>query len=247
MNELDIDKNRLIAIVEDDDLVAGTLIQILREFGYHIERCRTAADLGRLLKVRTPDLCIIDLGLPDADGVDLVRKLKETEDFGILIVTGRGAVTDRVLGLEVGADDYMVKPFEPRELIARVRSVLRRHGTARPSSSNVSVGRHATFGSWHFLPATLTLEGKDGTLQKLSTAEGRLLNYLLDNPNRILTREQLAGNRGIPAFDRSIDVSISRLRKRLRDDPNQPTMIKTVYGGGYLLAGNVEWHDSTGK
>ena len=162
-------------------LVAGTLIQILRAFGYHTEWCRTAAHLGRLLKIRAPDLCIIDLGLPDADGVDLVRSLKGTEDFGILIVTGRGAVTDRVSGLEVGADDYMVKPFEPRELIARVRSVLRRHGAARPSSSDNSVGRQATFGSWHFLPATLTLEGSDGTHQKLSAAEGRLLNYLLDN------------------------------------------------------------------
>jgi DNA-binding response OmpR family regulator len=247
MKEPDTDKDRLIAIVEDDELVAGTLMQILRAFGYQTEWCRTAADLGRLLKARAPDLCIIDLGLPDADGVDLVRKLKETEDFGILIVTGRGDVTDRVLGLEVGADDYMVKPFEPRELIARVRSVLRRHGAASPASSDDSVGRHATFGGWRYLPATLTIEAADGTQQKLSTAEGRLLNYLLDNPNRILTREQLAGNRDISAFDRSIDVSISRLRKRLRDDPNQPEMIKTVYGAGYLFAVKVQWHDSTGK
>jgi DNA-binding response OmpR family regulator len=240
-------KGRLIAIVEDDHLVAGTLVQILRAFGFQTEWCRTAGDLSRLLKVRAPDLCIIDLGLPDVDGVDLVRKLKEAENFGILIVTGRGSLTDRVLGLEVGADDYMVKPFEPRELIARVRSILRRHGPSHPPSANGSPGRHAIFGDWHFMPEILTIKGADGSLQKLSAAEGRLLTCLLENPNRILTREQLAGNRDISAFDRSIDVSISRLRKRLHDDPNQPAMIKTVYGAGYLLAVKVQWHDDITK
>lgn len=237
----DTDKGRLIAIVEDDHLVAGTLMQVLHAFGFQTEWCRNAADLARFLKIRPPDLCIIDLGLPDADGLDLVRSLQEAENFGILIVSGRTSLTDRVLGLEMGADDYMVKPFEPRELIARVRSILRRHG--KSVAIDAGSRRIALFGDWHFFPATLTIEGVDGSHEELSAAEGRLLSYLLEHPNRILTREQLAGNRQIAAFDRSIDVRISRLRKRLRDDPNQPEIIKTVYGAGYLFAVNVQWQD----
>lgn len=236
------DSRSLIAVVEDDHLVAGTMLQALGDFGFRTEWCRTAGDLNRLMKTRPPDLCIIDLGLPDADGLDLVRHLQEAGNFAILVVTGRSLLTDRVLGLEMGADDYMAKPFEPRELIARVRSILRRYG--KSTIGGGACKRVAAFGNWCFEPATLTIENSDGSREELSAAEGRLLTYLLENPHRILTREQIAGSRDISAFDRSIDVRISRLRKRLLDDPSQPSIIKTVYGAGYLFAIDVRWKET---
>jgi DNA-binding response OmpR family regulator len=240
MNAMPNDTGQVIAVVEDDHLVAGTLLQILQEFGFKAVWCRTAAELGRLIRSRRPDLCIVDLGLPDSDGLDLVRQLQTDQRCGILILTGRGVVTDRVIGLELGADDYMVKPFEPRELIARVRSILRRSGrTANEAPSS----RIACFAEWRFEPANLTLTDGKGHCEELSAAEGRVLTCFLECPNRILTREQLAGSRDLSAFDRSIDVRISRLRKRLRDDPNQPVLIKTVYGAGYLFTAAVRWED----
>jgi two-component system OmpR family response regulator len=235
------DKACLIAVVEDEPLVAQTLLQTLREFGYETEWCRSGADLRRLLQTRTPALCIVDLGLPDGDGLDLVKKLQSGPPCGVLIVTGRGFLTDRVLGLELGADDYMVKPFEPRELIARVRSILRRFGNSVPGTA---LRRIARFGSWQFEPGNLTLTDDQGKREELSAAEARLLTTLLENPNRILAREQLSGGRDLDAFDRSIDVRMSRLRKRLRDDPNHPVLIKTVYGAGYLFAVGVVWEES---
>lgn len=242
MNATEMDKGCLIAVVEDEPLVARTLLQTLHEFGYETEWCRSAAELRRLLQTRQPALCIIDLGLPDGDGLDLVRSLQSGPHCGVLIVTGRGFLTDRVLGLELGADDYMVKPFEPRELIARVRSILRRSGNT-VSNSN-SARRVAQFAGWRFEPANLTLTDSNGACEQLSAAEGQLLTSLLENPNRILAREQLAGTRDMTAFDRSIDVRMSRLRKRLHDDPNHPTLIKTVYGAGYLFTAGVQWEET---
>jgi DNA-binding response OmpR family regulator len=241
MNPADSEKNCLIAVVEDEPLVARTLLQTLRDFGYETEWCRSAAELRRLLQTRVPALCIIDLGLPDGDGLDLVRNLQNGPPCGVLIVTGRGFLTDRVLGLELGADDYMVKPFEPRELVARVRSILRRSGNPAPGAGMAR--RIAHFAQWQFDPANLTLTSSQGSREELSAAEGRLLTSLLENPNRILTREQLAGSREMAAFDRSIDVRMSRLRKRLHDDPNRPALIKTVYGAGYLFAATVQWQE----
>lgn len=242
MNVAQADAGRMIAVVEDDHLVAGTLLQILQEFGFKTQWCRTAAELGRVIRSRPPDLCIVDLGLPDSDGLDLVRQLQADQHCGILILTGRGVVTDRVLGLELGADDYMVKPFEPRELIARIRSIMRRCG--KSAAHEASARRIACFAEWRFEPANLTLTDSQGHSEELSAAEGRVLACFLENPNRILVREQLAGSRDLSAFDRSIDVRISRLRKRLRDDPHQPVLIKTVYGAGYLFTAAVQWEDA---
>jgi two-component system OmpR family response regulator len=231
----------LIAVVEDEPLVARTLTQTLQEFGYEAAWCRSGTELHTLLQTRRPSLCIVDLGLPDGDGLELVKKLQSGPPCGVLILTGRGFLTDRVLGLELGADDYMVKPFEPRELIARVRSILRRFGS--PAAGGVNMRRIARFGEWQFEPANLTLTDGAGKQEELSSAEARLLTSLLENPNRVLAREQLAGGRDLDAFDRSIDVRMSRLRKRLRDDPNKPVLIKTVYGAGYLFTAQVLWEE----
>ncbi|RTL58137.1 MAG: response regulator transcription factor [Rhodocyclaceae bacterium] len=229
--------HRLIALAEDDPLVARTLGHVLGEFGFKHKWFRTGSDLLRQIPVLHPALCIVDLGLPDRDGLDVVREIQQNHDCGVLILTGRGIVSDKVLGLELGADDYMVKPFEPRELVARVRSILRRY-----DRSDKEEGRKlAFFEGWRFDPASFSLTGPDGKEDFLGTAEARLLLLLLEKPNRILTREQLAGTSDLSPMDRSIDVRVSRLRKRLGDDPHEPRLIKTVYGAGYLMAASVSW------
>lgn len=229
--------HRLIALAEDDPLVARTLGQVLGEFGFKHRWFRTGNDLLRNIPQIHPALCIVDLGLPDRDGLDVVKEIQQRFDCGVLILTGRGIVSDKVLGLELGADDYMVKPFEPRELVARVRSILRRYDRVERSEGR----RLAYFHGWRFDPASFSLVSPEGNEDFLGTAEARLLLLLLEKPNRILTREQLAGTSDLSPMDRSIDVRISRLRKRLGDDPHEPKLIKTVYGAGYLMSANVSW------
>ena len=229
--------HRLIALAEDDPLVARTLGQVLGEFGFKHKWYRTGSELLRQIPQVRPALCIVDLGLPDRDGLDVVREIQQNYDCGVLILTGRGIVSDQVLGLELGADDYMVKPFEPRELVARIRSILRRYDRSEKTEG----GKLAHFEGWRFNPASFSLVGPDGKEDFLGTAEARLLLLLLEKPNRILTREQLAGTSDLSPMDRSIDVRVSRLRKRLGDDPHEPKLIKTVYGAGYLMAVSVRW------
>lgn len=229
--------HRLIALAEDDPLVARTLGQVLGEFGFKHKWFRTGSELLRQIPIISPALCIVDLGLPDRDGLDVVKEIQQHHDCGVLILTGRGIVSDKVLGLELGADDYMVKPFEPRELVARVRSILRRYDRSEKTEGR----RIAYFDGWRFDPASFSLVSPDGGEDFLGTAEARLLLLLLEKPNRILTREQLAGTHDLSPMDRSIDVRISRLRKRLNDDPHEPKLIKTVYGAGYLMSANVSW------
>ena len=234
------DLHKRICLVEDDPHVARLIGATLRDFGFAHDWRRTGADLLRLLRSgEVPDLCIVDLGLPDMDGMELVRALRSDGRCGVLILTGRGDTIDRVMGLELGADDYMVKPFEPRELIARVRSILRRY-QPEPAADAEPPGI-AHFVGWRFAPGSNTLSSADGESSTLSTAEAQLLKTMLQHPNRILTREQLMGERNLSSFDRSIDVRISRLRRKLEDDPQNPKLIKTVYGAGYLFACAVVW------
>ena len=230
-------QDRLIAVVEDDALVAQTLTQLLGEYGFRCRWFRTGAELLAHVAQVQPALCIVDLGLPDRDGLDLIRELQQQYDCGVLILTGRGFVSDKVLGLELGADDYMVKPFEPRELVARVRSILRRYERVEKSDER----KLACFDNWRFDPASHVLTAPDGTEEILGNAEARLLKTFIERPNRILTREQLAGSDDISPTDRSIDVRISRLRRRLGDDSHDPQLIKTVYGAGYLMAAAIRW------
>ena len=235
------DLHKRICLVEDDPHVARLSGATLRDFGFAHDWRRTGADLLRLLRSgEVPDLCIVDLGLPDMDGMELVRALRSDGRCGVLILTGRGDTIDRVMGLELGADDYMVKPFEPRELIARVRSILRRC-TAPRDATPLPLSTVAEFAGWRFAPGSNTLSSADGESSTLSTAEAQLLKTMLQHPNRILTREQLMGERNLSSFDRSIDVRISRLRRKLEDDPQNPKLIKTVYGAGYLFACAVVW------
>ena len=232
----DNETDRLIAIVEDDPDVAKIIEQVLADFGFRTAWCRSAGDLLRRLRTLTPDLCIIDLGLPDMDGIEVMQRVRAQSACGIVILTGRAHVSDRVMGLELGADDYILKPFEPRELVARVRSILRRRASAGDPALQI-----AEFCGWRFNPGNNTLHAPDGEEHLLSTSESELLKAFVSNPNRILQREQLMGNRDLAPTDRSIDVRISRLRRRLEADAKNPTLIKTVYGAGYLFLATVNW------
>lgn len=229
-----------IAIVEDDADVARVIEQVLADFSFRTTWCRTAADLLGRLPALAPDLCIIDLGLPDMDGIELMQRVRAQSSCGILILTGRSYVSDRVMGLELGADDYVLKPFEPRELVARVRSILRRNEGA--AAGAVAPARQvAAFCGWRFNLANNTLCAPNGDSGQLSTSEANLLKVFVNNPNRILQREQLLGARDLGATDRSIDVSISRLRRKLEPDAGSQAFIKTVYGAGYLFLATVSW------
>ena len=231
-----METTKTIAIVEDDPDVAKIIEQVLGDFGFRTVWCRSASDLLRRLRTLSPDLCIIDLGLPDMDGIEAMQRVKAQSACGILILTGRAHVSDRVMGLELGADDYMLKPFEPRELVARVRSIVRRR-----ESSEAPARQIAEFSGWRFNLANNRLTSPDGEEHALSTAESELLKVFINNPNRILQREKLMGTRDLAPTDRAIDVRISRLRRKLEPDAHSPAFIKTVYGAGYLFLATVTW------
>lgn len=233
-----------IVIVEDDADVARTIGQVLGDFSFRTDWCRNAADLLRDLPALSPDLCIIDLGLPDMDGLELMQRVRARSTCGILILTGRAYVSDRVMGLELGADDYVLKPFEPRELVARVRSILRRLD-ADGAATGATQKQIAAFSGWQFNVGNNTLYTPGGERNLLSTAEANLLKVFVNNPNRILQREQLLGSRDLSSTDRSIDVSISRLRRKLEPEASSPAFIKTVYGAGYLFLASVTWLDAS--
>lgn len=230
--------HRLIYVLEDDDNVAQLVVRTLKEFGFSTEHMTSGRSLLRKHRQKPAELCIVDLGLPDMDGLTVVRQLNDSGNCAIIILTGRQELSDRVTGLELGADDYIIKPFEPRELIARVRSALRRvEEQKRIPSDNA----RARFAGWMFDVSRQQLKSPDGQIGQLGTAETQLLLTFLRSPNRILTREQLLPDRTSPPIDRTIDARISRLRKRLDDEALEPRIIKTIYGAGYMFAVDVEW------
>lgn len=232
------EQNRIV-IVEDDPDVAQIITQVFNEFSFQILWCHSAAELLHRLNVFLPDLCIIDLGLPDMDGIEVMQKVRAQSNCGILILTGRAHVSDRVMGLELGADDYMLKPFEPRELVARARSILRRKENPVKTEQSAQV---AEFAGWKFYLSNNALISPKGEEFILSNTEAELLRIFVQHPNRILGREKLTDGQDLAPMDRSIDVRISRLRRKLEADSESPAMIKTVYGAGYLFLANVTWH-----
>lgn len=231
-------RNPMIMIVEDEPDVARIIEQILAEFGFQSVWCHNGGELFRQLPGVNPDLCIIDLGLPDMDGIEVMRRVRSTSTCGILILTGRTHVSDKVIGLELGADDYVGKPFEPRELVARVRSILRRRENAPTDDANAGI---AEFAGWSFNLANNTLLDASGREQVLSSSEAELLQFFLKRPNRIHPRETLFGSRDYSPTDRNIDVRVSRLRRRLEDNEGTNELIKTIYGAGYLFSATVTW------
>lgn len=226
-----------IFVIEDEKDLGELMCRSLTSFRYQVRYFSRGEQALLEFNKQTPDICIVDLNLPDIDGMELVKQL-EDEDTGVIIVSGRDALTDRVLGLEFGADDYITKPFEPRELVARVQSLLRR--LRKKKQQSVTVYKQAHFANWVFKPESLSLHLIDKSDETLSRAEGEILLALLKHPFQILSRDQLLGENSAP-YDRSIDVRMSRLRKKIESDPQHPVLIKTVYGAGYMLACDVNW------
>lgn len=230
-----------ILVVDDDHDIRNLLAEYLDRNGY---RTLTAGDGGamdRVLETTKPDLLVLDLNLPGEDGLMLCRRLRATSRLPIIMLTARGDPVDRILGLEMGADDYLAKPFEPRELLARIRSVLRRSQSLPPSLA-MEPTRRILFAGWTLDIQARHLLDPRGVTVSLSGAEFRLLRIFLDHPNRVLNRDQLlnlAKGRDADPFDRSIDLQVSRLRQKLGDDAKSPQLIKTVRSEGYVLAAEV--------
>jgi DNA-binding response OmpR family regulator len=220
-----------ILIIDDDERLNKLLTQYLSPFGFTVQAV-THPDAGlRALKADPPDLVVLDIMLPDTDGLTVCRKVRETSRIPIIMLTARGDVADRILGLELGADDYLPKPFEPRELVARMQAVLRRG--SHQGEEAVRVGPLEM--NWATQSASL-----DGRPLPLTTAEFELLGLLVRNRGRVLTRDRIMeAVRGMQAeaFDRSIDVLVSRIRQKLGDDAKHSTFIRTVRGIGYSFTG----------
>ncbi|MBP2312572.1 response regulator transcription factor [Azospirillum soli] len=234
---------KIVYVVDDDPDVRDLLRTVLGGFGYAVSVFGSGRAVRAAIRREPPEVAIVDLGLPDMDGLTLVRELWEDVRFGVIVLTGRGDVSDRVLGLELGADDYIVKPFEPRELVARVNTVIRRREQLMAVSRNGATGK-ARFAEWTFDVGDLTLTADDGRRETLTAAEAALLSMLLKAPRRVLSREQLQSaelDRGDLPFERAVDVRISRIRKKIEPDPRSPKLIRTVYGAGYLFAADVTW------
>ena len=229
------EEHPLVFVLDDEPSVARVVTTTLKQFQFRTEEFHTAGAFLRRLKVQVPAVAIVDLSLPDRDGLGLVSEIVAAHDCGVLILTGRDTVSDRVVGLELGAVDYLVKPFDARELVARVRSVLRRR---QPRSDGKR--RVCQFPGWRFDMDGNSLWPDQGEQIRLSASEARLLSYFVSHPNRILSREELSGIQDLSPADRSIDIRVSRLRNKL-DRPGMPELIRTVYGAGYLFAATITW------
>ncbi len=230
-----------IVVVDDDPDLRSLIHGYLENAGFKVTPAANGRAMRRIITEHPADLVILDVVMPGEGGLALTRHLRENSDVGIIILTGRGETIDRVVGLEMGADDYLGKPFELRELLARVRSVLRRAEirAASPESPRDSV----RFAGWKLDLPSRRLVSPGGEDVALTTAEFALLSALVNNPNRIMSRERLLDlthRPGPEPFDRSIDVLILRLRRKIEADPKRPTLIKTVRGSGYVFTPDVE-------
>ncbi|TXH68262.1 MAG: response regulator transcription factor [Thiothrix sp.] len=234
---------KLIYVIDDEADICKLVANELARYGHQPQTFRTGGQALYALKKQQPDICIIDLGLPDMDGLMLVKQLMHNNSMGIIILSGRDSLTDKVLGLELGADDYISKPFDPRELVARTNSILRRLDKMAAVLNESPQAQQARFDHWTFYVSTLRLSHENGRCEILSAAEAGLLMALLRAPGQILSRDQLMQERDT-AFDRCIDVRMSRIRKKLEADPKNPRIIKTVYGIGYMLTTDVVWHSA---
>lgn len=220
-------------IVDDDVPIRELLIDYLARFSIRASGVTDGAAMRQAMKAEHFDVVVLDLMLPGEDGLQLCRWLRAESDIPILMLTARCEPTDRIIGLELGADDYMAKPFEPRELVARIQTILRRVRDDRTEQR-----ANIRFDNWRLNSVLRQLISGDGLVVPLSNAEFRLLWVFIERPRRVLSREQLldaARGRSIEAFDRSIDLLVSRLRQKLGDDPKAPQLIKTVRGEGYLF------------
>lgn len=231
-----------ILIVDDHREIRDLVSRALAKEGFRVSQAGDGKAMRKILADARIDLILLDLMLPGESGLSLCRDIRAHSNVPIIMVTAKGEEVDRVIGLELGADDYLPKPFGTRELIARINSVLRRSLRNAPEPEVASAPRTYRFDRWVLSADTRELLRDDGVSISLSTGEFDLLMALVERPQRVLSREQLldlARGRAANAFDRSIDTQVSRLRKKLEVDPSDPRIIQTVWGGGYMLAAKV--------
>lgn len=224
-------------IIDDDEKLCRLLGQYLMDNGFRTVRLADGSNVLKTLSVESPDIVILDIMLPGKDGLEVLREIRKDHALPVIMLTAKGDDTDRIVGLELGADDYLPKPFNPRELLARIKAVLRRYTQRDNDTGHQPRDPSITAGgiTLNVAKQTVVVAGNE---MELSTAEYRILEVLMKNPNVVLSRDQLmtlARGRDFTAFDRSIDVHISKLRAKVEDNPQSPARIKTVWGSGYMF------------
>ena len=228
-----------LLLVDDEAALREPLAEYLSRQGFAVSQAASAAEARSLMRDARPDLVLLDIMMPGEDGLSLCRHLVEARQIPTIFLTARGEATDRIVGLEIGADDYVVKPFEPRELVARIRSVLRRaaRGPAEPAEDEI-----LSFEGWSLDPLKRRLSDPEGAVVAISSVEFRLLMAFLEHPRQVLHRDRLLDmvqGREAHLFDRAVDNQVSRLRRKIEADSRNPQLIQTVWGGGYMLAAEV--------
>jgi two-component system OmpR family response regulator len=237
-----MDAQDQILVVDDDVEIRSLLSEYLAKNGFRVRAVKDGREMWAALEQSRTDLIVLDLMLPGDDGLELCRMLRARSDTPVIMLTAKGEETDRIVGLELGADDYLAKPFNPRELLARIKVILRR-ARSLPRNLQPEEIRQIRFAGWLLDVSARHLISPQGVVTSLSGAEYRLLRIFLGHPNRVMNRDQLTEllqGRDSDPFDRSIDVQVSRLRRRLQEDAKEPTLIKTVRSEGYVLATGVE-------
>lgn len=232
-----------ILVVDDDERICNLLVRYMQRQGYKMSAVRSGEELRRFLGNETPDIIILDLMLPDADGLDLAREIRNQTNIAIIMVTARGETVEKIVGLETGADDYIVKPFDNRELLARVRSISRRlkAGPEKPQTY-LHKGDIAEFAGWTFDLTAYELVSPEGKIIPLTSYEYKLLSALVLSGNRVMKRDyllNLVAEREWNPDNRSVDVLIGKLRKKLEKNPGEPAIIKTIRGTGYKFTAQV--------
>lgn len=232
-----------LLLVDDEASLREPLGEYLSRQGFAVVQASSAAEARSRLRDGPSDqrfdLVLLDIMMPGEDGLSLCRHLVETQDVPVIFLTARGEATDRIVGLEIGADDYVVKPFEPRELVARIRSVLRRASRSAPAPTE---NEAFEFENWRLDPLKRRLIDPEGAIVAISSVEFRLLMAFLEHPRQVLNRDRLLDmvqGREAHLFDRAVDNQVSRLRRKVEVDSRNPQMIQTVWGGGYMLAADV--------
>jgi DNA-binding response OmpR family regulator len=227
-----------IFVVDDEAAARDMIGDYLKMHGFGVTLCDGGASLRQALGREKPDLIVLDLNMPEEDGLSIIRSLKQNSRVPIIMLTATASPIDRVVGLELGADDYLAKPCELRELVARIRSVLRRSAAA-PAATPAAAGQEVRFGTKWLNLDSRVLRDEDGVEHPLTTSEFNLLKAFAENPKRVLSRERLldlANARDPDAFDRAIDVRITRIRRKIEPDPDHPRIIRTVRGAGYVFS-----------
>jgi two-component system phosphate regulon response regulator OmpR len=226
-----------VLIIDDDEKLQKLLREYLENNGFHVMGLPDGSQVLATIRRDSPDLVILDIMLPGKDGLEILKEIRRDFNLPVIMLTAKGEDTDRIVGLELGGDDYLAKPFNPRELLARIKAVLRRTGSGMAGDQEAGKSLLIKAGGLTLNTARQTVTTKKNEIE-LSTAEYRILEVLMKNPNTILTRDQLmtmARGRDFMAFDRSIDVHISKLRAKLEPDIRSPKRIKTVWGSGYMF------------